>query len=55
MPEQMAKYPLRQARVDVSENPDSPGFYHVSMQVKPHFQVERVDVDLSLVSQLPKE
>lgn len=51
--EQKAKFPLREASVEVTESPDSPGFYHVSMKVRPHFQVEGVNVDLSLVSRLP--
>ena len=53
--EQKAKYPLRAASVEVSENPDSPGFYNVGMKVRPHFQVEGVNVDLSLVSKMPSK
>lgn len=49
-----ARCPLKAARIIVSDFPDNPGFYHVEMRVRPHFQVEGVDVDLSLVSQLPK-
>jgi len=55
MPEQKAKYPLREAAVKVTENEDSPGYYNVTMKVRPHFQVEGVNVDLSLVSRVPKE
>lgn len=49
-----ARCPLRAARVVVTDIADNPGFYNVEMRVRPHFQIEGVDVDLSLVSQLPK-
>jgi len=55
MPEQKAKYPLRGASVQVTESEDSPGYYQVKMKVRPHFQVEKIDVDLSLVSKIPKD
>ena len=54
-PEQKAKWPLRAASVVVTPNPANPGFYHVEMRVRPHFQIEGVDVDLSLVSQMPRK
>jgi len=49
-----ARCPLKAAQVIVTDIAENPGFYHVEMRVRPHFQVEGVDVDLSLVSQLPK-
>ncbi|MFH1096359.1 MAG: type VI secretion system contractile sheath large subunit [Candidatus Desantisbacteria bacterium] len=49
-----ARCPLSAASIKVTDFDDNPGFYQVEMQVKPHFQVEGVNVDLSLVSQLPK-
>ncbi len=52
--EQKAKWPLSAATLKVTDFADSPGFYRVEMQVRPHFQVEGVNVNLSLVSQLPK-
>jgi type VI secretion system protein ImpC len=51
--ETKAKYPLREASVFVEDNPDAPGYYQVTMKVKPHFQVEGVNIDLSLVSRMP--
>jgi len=48
-----AKYPLQSASVVVEDNPDAPGYYQVTMKVKPHFQVEGVNIDLSLVSRMP--
>lgn len=49
----MARYPLRQAKVIVSEKDDNPGFFHVELSLVPHFQVEGMDVQLFLVSKLP--
>lgn len=54
-PDQKAKWPLKSASVEVTPNPANPGFYHVEMKVRPHFQIEGVDVDLSLVSQMPRK
>jgi type VI secretion system protein ImpC len=53
--EQKAKYPLRDASVKVEENPDAPGYYQVTMTVRPHFQIEGVNIDLSLVSRMPSK
>jgi len=52
--EAKAKYPLSAAQIKVSDIADNPGFYNVEMLVRPHFQIEGVDVALSLVSRLPK-
>ncbi len=54
-PQLMSERPLRDARVDVTEIADNPGYYRVNLQVVPHFQVEGVDVTLSLVGELPGE
>jgi type VI secretion system protein ImpC len=53
-PEQKAKYPLSAASIKVTDIADNPGFYNVEMLVRPHFQIEGVNVNLSLVSRLPK-
>ncbi len=52
-PELVATRPLREGVVQVEEVPENPGYYRVSMWVMPHFQVEGIDMRLSLVSQLP--
>ena len=49
-----AQRPLSAAQIKVMELPDNPGFYRVTMAVSPHFQVEGIDVNLQLVSQMPK-
>ncbi|MGV8042022.1 MAG: type VI secretion system contractile sheath large subunit [Thermoanaerobaculaceae bacterium] len=53
-PELKARCPLSAARIVVTDIADNPGFYNVEMMVRPHFQIEGVDVNLSLVSRLPK-
>ncbi|MEF7612867.1 type VI secretion system contractile sheath large subunit [Aquincola sp. MAHUQ-54] len=50
-----AQFPLRDARVVVEDIEDNPGFFRVKLFVMPHFQIEGMDVDLSLVAQMPKD
>jgi type VI secretion system protein ImpC len=49
-----AKKPLREARIDVEEIPGRPGAYRAVAYLRPHFQLERLDVMLSLVAELPE-
>jgi type VI secretion system protein ImpC len=49
-----AKYPLRDARVDVMEVPGKPGVYKAVAFLKPHFQLDEITVSLRLVAELPK-
>ena len=49
-----ASHPLREAKVIVEDIEDNPGFFRVKLYAIPHFQVEGMDVNLSLVSQMPK-
>lgn len=49
-----ASHPLRDAKVEVEDIEDNPGFFRVKLYAVPHFQVEGLDVNLSLVSQMPK-
>jgi len=53
-PELIATHPLKAAQVTVDEIPDNPGFFSVGLSVMPHFQIEGIDINLSLVSQMPK-
>jgi type VI secretion system protein ImpC len=48
-----ASYPLREARVDVSEVPGKPGVYRAVVFLKPHFQLEELSVSIRLVADLP--
>lgn len=52
--ELQASHPLRDAKVVVEDIEDNPGFFRVRLYAVPHFQVEGMDVNLSLVSQMPK-
>jgi type VI secretion system protein ImpC len=54
-PETIAKYPLSEASVSVQSIPENPGYYSVQLNVVPHFQIEGMNITLSLVSQLPKQ
>jgi type VI secretion system protein ImpC len=48
-----AQYPLRQARVDVSEVPGKPGAYKAVAFLRPHFQLEELTTSIRLVATLP--
>ncbi|WP_293865811.1 type VI secretion system contractile sheath large subunit [uncultured Alsobacter sp.] len=50
---QKARKPLADARVDVFENPENPGYYSARFYLRPHFQLEGMDIGMSLVSRLP--
>lgn len=48
-----AKYPLREARVDVYDVPGKPGAYKAVVYLRPHFQMEELTVSIRLVADLP--
>ena len=48
-----ASYPLREARVDVTEVAGKPGCYKAVVFLKPHFQLEELTVSIRLVADLP--
>jgi len=48
-----AKKPLRDARIDVVENPRKPGTYQARAFLRPHFQLDAVDFSMSLVADVP--
>jgi type VI secretion system protein ImpC len=48
-----AKYPLREARVDVEEVKGKPGVYRAVAYLRPHFQLDELNVSLRLVAELP--
>lgn len=48
-----AQYPLREARVDVTEIPGKPGAYRAVAFLRPHFQLDELQVSLRLVADLP--
>ncbi|HEX4135055.1 MAG TPA: type VI secretion system contractile sheath large subunit [Bryobacteraceae bacterium] len=48
-----AKFPLREARVDVMDVPGKPGVYKAVVFLKPHFQLDELTVSIRLVAELP--
>ncbi len=52
-PAMKAKYPLREARVEVAEIPGKPGCYRAVAFLRPHFQLDELSVSLRLVADLP--
>ncbi|EPM69756.1 protein ImpC [Pseudomonas syringae pv. theae ICMP 3923] len=48
-----AQYPLREARVDVTEVPGKPGAYRATVFLRPHFQLEELTASIRLVATLP--
>ncbi|HEV7372445.1 type VI secretion system contractile sheath large subunit [Arenibaculum sp.] len=48
-----AKYPLREARVDVTDVPGKPGSYRATVFLRPHFQLEELTASIRLVAELP--
>jgi type VI secretion system protein ImpC len=53
--EQKAKYPLREASVQVTEVPGKPGAYRAVAFLRPHFQLDELSVSLRLVADLPQK
>ena len=47
--------PLAQAKVVVTENEENPGYYFASVHLRPHFQLEGMDIGMSLVSKIRLE
>ena len=48
-----AQYPLREARVDVTDIPGKPGCYKAVAFLRPHFQLDELTVSIRLVAELP--
>jgi type VI secretion system protein ImpC len=51
--EQRAEKPLADAKVFVEASEDDPGWYSAKFLLRPHFQLEGVDVALRLVANIP--
>ena len=48
-----ARYPLREARVDVIDIAGKPGSFKAVAFLRPHFQLEELTVSMRLVAELP--
>jgi len=51
--ETKAKFPLREARIDVTDIPGKPGNYRAVVFLKPHFQLNELTASIRLVADLP--
>jgi type VI secretion system protein ImpC len=49
-----AERPLSDARIEVEADPARPGCYRAIAFLRPHYQLEALDVDLRLVAELPQ-
>ncbi|HAO22754.1 MAG: EvpB family type VI secretion protein [Desulfobacteraceae bacterium IS3] len=49
-----SQYPLREARVDVTEIAGKPGSYKAVAFLRPHFQLEELTTSIRLVAELPQ-
>src|SRR4051794_7144662 len=45
--------PLAGAKISIVENEENPGYYSATFDLRPHFQLEGMDIGLRLVSRLP--
>lgn len=51
--ETKAKLPLKDARIEIVPDEENPGYYKGKFLFIPHYQLEGMDVSLSMVSKLP--
>jgi type VI secretion system protein ImpC len=51
--DQKAKFPLRAAQITVEEIKGKPGAYRAIAYLRPHFQLDELDISLRLVADLP--
>jgi type VI secretion system protein ImpD/type VI secretion system protein ImpC len=50
--ETMAKYPLRDAEVTITETPGKPGVYGCVIQLQPHFQLDDIAASFRLMTEI---
>ncbi len=43
----------RRREISITENEENPGYYAATFELRPHFQLEGMDIGLRLVSRLP--
>jgi len=51
--ETKARLPLAGAQVTILPDEENPGYYKANFYLRPHFQLEGMDIGMSLVSRLP--
>lgn len=50
--EEQARYPLREAAVEVKEHPEKPGQYLCVIKLRPHYQLDQMVSELELITEL---
>jgi type VI secretion system protein ImpC len=53
-PEVKARYPLREAKVEVAEVPGQPGVYNAVAYMRPWLQLEELTASMRMVARIPK-
>ncbi len=51
--EQKALKPLADAKVEIEEDPENPGYYRSKFYLRPHYQLAGLSISLRLVSRIP--
>ena len=54
-PAMKAKFPLREAKIQVEDIPGKPGAYRAVAHLRPHFQLDELSMSMRLVAELPKQ
>ncbi len=54
MDEYKATHPLAAGQVELEETEENPGYYSAKFYLKPHYQLEGINISLRLVSRMPK-
>jgi type VI secretion system protein ImpC len=54
-PEEKARHPLAEARVEVRPVKGKPGYYEATAWLRPHFQLEALTTSMRLVAEVPKK
>jgi type VI secretion system protein ImpC len=54
-PESKAKYPLREARIEVKEIPGKPGAYNAVAYLRPWLQMEELTTSMRMVARIPQK
>ncbi|MBU6499544.1 MAG: type VI secretion system contractile sheath large subunit [Rhodospirillales bacterium] len=54
-PEMKARYPLREARVEVKEIPGKPGSYNAVAYMRPWLQMEELTTSMRMVARIPQK
>jgi type VI secretion system protein ImpC len=53
--EARAKYPLREAKVEVKEIPGRPGSYNAVAYLRPWLQMEELTTSMRMVARIPQK